>query len=139
MAFSGQSEGFQIFLGHFKTEASGTLNCVDGIGGTYSQDITVTMQTCALSATIGAGSFKIAGLSTEISLLDQSPEVLFGHYLVAQGQASIFAGAGAFTAVRVAPPQVALNVSVQLLTGFGLELGVQKMTIAPATPAPAGM
>ena len=129
--FHGESRGVQLLLGSFKTVATGELNCADGVGGVYKSPVRISMQSRFLAPTVGVGMFKMAGLATEISLLNSHPSVLFGNYLVAQGEVALVGGVGAFTAVRVSPPQIALNVSVQLLSGFGLEAGIQRMKIEP--------
>ena len=129
LAFEGESQGLQFILGSFRTEAYGELRCTDGLGGIYERDVRVTMGTKFLAPAIGIGQFKMAGVSAQISLLNAHPDVLLGNYVVAQGQAAFIGGVAAFTAVKVRPPQVAVQVSVQLLSGFGLHLGIHKMHI----------
>lgn len=131
IAFKGHSHGAQLILGRFHTEATGVLKCTDMLGGVYERPIRIEMGTHCLAPAIGLGDFKIAGVSTEFSLLNHDPEVLFGRYAIAQGQAALIGGIGSFTAVKVAPPQVALQVSVQLMSGVGVHLGFHEMTISP--------
>lgn len=131
LAFEGQSKGVQILLGRFRTEATGELRCTDAIGGTYVRPIRISMRSSFLSPTVGIGQFAIHGVSGQISLFNQNPEVLFGHYLVARGQAALVGGVAAFTAVRVSPPEVAMQLSLQVVTGFGVHVGIERMLIEP--------
>ncbi|MFS4458710.1 hypothetical protein [Bdellovibrio sp. HCB2-146] len=127
--FTGTSKGFKIIIGSFKTVAYGTLKCV-GLKRTYTQKVKVEIGHHWIGPTAGIGYFKLAGKALEISLLNADPSVILGKYLVAQGEAAIIGGVGAFTAVKVGLPQLALNVSLQLLKGFGVQVGIDKMRIS---------
>ncbi|KHD87582.1 MAG: hypothetical protein OM95_13385 [Bdellovibrio sp. ArHS] len=129
LAFKGTSKGIKVIVGHFKTVAYGTLSC-KGVGQKYHQDVKIEIGHHWIGATAGIGYFKLAGVSSEISLFNSSPEVLLGKYAVAQGEAAIIGGVGAFTAVKVGLPQLAFNVSVQLLKGLGVQVGIDKLTIS---------
>ncbi|MNL39516.1 hypothetical protein D3C87_1618000 [compost metagenome] len=78
---------------------------------------------------MGAGKFRVYGVAKEISLLNSSPEKLLGKYLVAQSEAAVIVGAGAFTAVKVGFPQLAVEVSLQFLKGFGAQVGIEGMKV----------
>ena len=130
--FSGTSQGAQLLIGSFKTQAKGTLSCLDLTGVVTSTPVNITIASHLLSPTIGLGSFQITGSTAEVSLLNLAPSVLFGKYLVAQGQASLIGGAAAFTAVRVGLPELQLQVSLQVVSGYGVEAGLSTMTISPA-------
>ncbi|MBX2996448.1 MAG: hypothetical protein KF681_16625 [Bdellovibrionaceae bacterium] len=129
LAFEGESQGLQFIIGSFRTVAYGELNCTDGLGGEYHRPVRVSMGTKFISPAIGIGTFRLAGVSAEISLFNLHPDVLLGQYVVAQGQVAFVGGVAAFTAVKVQPPQIAAQVSIQLLSGFGAHLGFHKMTI----------
>lgn len=129
LAFKGTSKGIKVIVGHFKTVAYGTLSC-KGVGQKYSQNVKIEIGHHWIGATAGIGYFKLAGVSSEISLFNSSPEVLLGKYAVAQGEAAIIGGVGAFTAVKVGLPQLAFNVSVQLLKGIGVQVGIDKLKIS---------
>lgn len=131
LEFQGRSHGAQFIVGRFHTEATGTLKCTDLIGGVYERPVRIEMGTHFLAPAVGLGDFQIAGVSGEISLFNAQPEVLFGKYAIAQGQAALIGGVGSFTAVKIGAPQIALQVSVQLMEGLGLHLGFHEMTIEP--------
>ena len=131
MAFKGESQGAQIIVGHFHTEATGRIKCVGLNGDKYSRDVKISMGTSPISAAIGLGDFEFAGRSAEISLVNCHPDALLGTYLVAEGQVAVIGGAGAFAAAKIDPPQIAVQISMQLLEGFGVQLGFHRMTIAP--------
>nr|BFD60469.1 hypothetical protein CKG001_25760 [Bdellovibrio sp. CKG001]BFD63884.1 hypothetical protein BdHM001_25650 [Bdellovibrio sp. HM001] len=130
LAFKGTSKGIKVIVGHFKTVAYGTLKCKSIKGTRYSQDVKVTIGHHWIGPTAGIGYFKLAGASSEVSLFNSSPDVILGKYLVAQGEAAIIGGVGAFTAVKVGLPQLAMNISLQLLHGLGVQVGIDKLTIS---------
>ncbi|UOF01259.1 hypothetical protein [Bdellovibrio reynosensis] len=130
LAFKGTSKGLKIIVGHFKTVAYGHLKCKGLLGKTYSQRVMVSIGHHWIGPTAGIGYFKMAGVSSEISLFNKHPEAILGKYLVAQGEAAIIGGVGAFTAVKVGVPQIAANVSLQLLKGFGVQVGIDGLHIS---------
>lgn len=130
LTFTGTSEGVKVILGHFTTEAVGRLKCIDLEGHHFSKDVRVSMGSHWIGPVVGIGHFKFAGVSSEISLFNCSPNVLFGKYLVGHGQGAIIGGAGTFAAVRVKPPEVAMNISLKLLHGFGAQVGIESMTLS---------
>jgi len=129
MNFTGTSKGFKVIIGKFSTVAYGHLSCVDGRGETYDRRIKLTMGTHWIGPAIGAGYFRFQGSAAEISLVNMRPSVLFGDYLAGQGNIGVILGAGAFTAVKVGTPQLALNISAQLLEGTGIQLGFHELRI----------
>lgn len=131
MSFSGQAQGAQFFIGYFKTEAVGVMSCGDIHGNRQERNIRVRMQSKILAPSIGIGYFEFSGLSAQVSLLNANPDVLFGDYLVAQGQAAIIGGASVMTALKVGAPQLSLQISLQANHGLGAQLGVQRMSIQP--------
>lgn len=131
LTFKGRSMGLKVIVGHFKTVAYGTLMCKGVLGSHFSQDVMITIGHHWFSPTVGVGYFKLAGLSSEISLFNSSPDVIFGKYKVAQVDAAVIGGVGSFTAVKVGLPQLAFNVSLKLLFGLGVQVGIDKLTIEP--------
>lgn len=130
LAFKGTSKGLKVIVGHFSTVAYGTLKCKSIKGTHYSRDVRVSIGHHWIGPTAGIGYFKLAGVSSEISLFNSSPEVILGKYLVVQGEAAIIGGVGAFTAAKVGLPQLAVNISLQLLHGLGVQVGIDKLTIS---------
>lgn len=129
LAFKGTSKGIKLIVGHFKTVAYGTLKCKGVPGQYYNRDVMITIGHHWIGPTVGVGYFKLAGVSSEISLLNASPDSILGKYKVAQGEAAIIGGVGAFTAVKVGLPQLAFNISLQLLKGIGVQVGIDKLRI----------
>lgn len=130
LAFQGTSKGIKVIVGHFKTVAYGVLKCKGVPGQHFTRDIKITIGHHWIGPTAGIGYFKLAGVSSEFSLLNCSPDKIFGKYAVAQGEAAIIGGVGAFTAVKVGLPQLAFNISLQLLKGIGVQVGIDKLTIS---------
>jgi hypothetical protein len=131
LAFTGASGGVKIILGRFNTVATGKLSCVDLEGSHFTRDVMVTMGSYFIGPVVGLGYFKFAGVSSQISLFNCPPDALFGKYLVTHGQGAFGIGGGAFTAVRVNPPEIAVNVSVKLEYGIGFQVGLESMTLTP--------
>ncbi len=131
LEFEGEARGIQILVGSFRSEATGVLHCTSTEGEEYERDVRVTMQTEPIGPTIGLGSFRFVGGAANISVPTSSPRALFGRYVVAQGRAAVIGGAGAFTAFHTSNRSLALNVSLQLVSGFGVEAGFTTMTLRP--------
>jgi hypothetical protein len=131
IAFTGAAGGIKIILGRFNTVATGKLSCIDLEGNHFTKDVMLTIGSYFIGPVVGIGYFKFAGVSSHISLFNCPPDVLFGHYLVTQGQGAFGLGGGVFTAVRVHPPEIALNVSIKLQYGIGFQAGVESMTLTP--------
>jgi hypothetical protein len=129
MKFTGTSKGFKIIIGSFKTVAYGTLKCTS-LHKNYTQKIKIEIGHHWIGPTAGIGWFKLAGKAATFSLLNCDPSKVLGKYLVAQGEAAIIGGVGAFTAVKVGLPQLAVDISLQLLKGFGVQVGIDKMRIS---------
>ncbi len=129
LGFEGEANGVQILVGHFSTVAYGQLACTDLMGGEYRQDVKITIGTEPIALNLAIGSFEFAGAAAEISLFNNHPTDLLGNYVVVQGRAAFALGAGAFTAVRVGLPNIAVNVSVEVMRGLGLQVGINQMRI----------
>lgn len=129
LAFKGSSKGVKVIVGHFSTVAWGVLKCHGINGKHYSRNVKITIGHHWVGPTVGVGYFKLAGASSEISLFNSSPNVILGRYKVVQADAAIIGGAGAFTAVKVGLPQLAVNISLKLLKGIGVHVGIDKMKI----------
>lgn len=129
--FKGTARGVKVIVGRFKTVAYGTLACTSVLGRHFRRDVMITMGHHWFSPTVGIGWFKYVGAAPEISLFNCSPERLFGKYKVAEADAAIIAGAGSFTAVKLGLPQIAVAVSLKLMAGFGVHVGIDKMMITP--------
>ncbi|MFS4459169.1 hypothetical protein [Bdellovibrio sp. HCB2-146] len=129
MKFKGVSKGLQFIVGKFGTRAYGTLSCASIHGETYKRKVRIDISSYKVGPTIGAGYFKMAGVSSEISLFNEHPESILGKYSVTNYQVAVGGGAGYFTATKLGLPQLAYNVSVQLLGGLGLKVGIEKLRI----------
>jgi hypothetical protein len=87
------------------------------------------MSTKFLAPRVALGKFDVYGEAAQIGLFSNEPEDLLGTYLVAQGQGALVAGAGAMTAIHASIPHLTMQVSVQFVKGFGLNVGLTKMTL----------
>ncbi len=126
--FEGKSKSVQIIVGKSEFEGAGTIRCLSVSGERVELPITVTMQSKPIAARIGLGKMKLYGEALQISLFG-TPESLLGTYLVAEARAAVVGGAGVIAAVHADNDGLAVNVSLQLIKGFGFDLGFRKMKI----------
>ena len=127
--FKGHAAGLQVIVGAFSVKADGILTCISPLEEVKTIPVKIDMSSSLLAPRIGLGSFDVYGDAAQISLFNTAPEDLLGTYYVAAGQGAIVAGAGAMTAIHADIPELTMNVSVQFVKGFGLNLGFTKMTI----------
>ena len=130
LKFAGVSQGLQVILGHFETEAAGVLTCKSVDGETIQKNIKLVIASKLIGLTVGAGYFELQGISSEFSLLNKDADKIFGDYQVTHYEAALGRGLGYFSAVKLGLPQLAYNVSVQYLSGAGLKAGIEKMVIS---------
>lgn len=131
MNFNGVSKGFQVVLGKSSFEGRGTINCQSFLTGEKQQlPILVSMKTAPIAPRISLGKMNVYGEALSINLNSESPEALLGNYYVATGRIAWAAGVGVLTAVHSADQNLSLKVSLQALTGAGLELGFSKLTVS---------
>ncbi|WP_413290562.1 hypothetical protein [Bdellovibrio sp. HCB337] len=130
MGFKGNASGFKILFGKYEFHGTGQLNCVNIIGQTVSYPINLDMKAKPLSLGVAIGKYKMYGQALEISLFNCDPDELLGKYMIAQTHATIIGGVGAFTAVKLGNPQLALEVSLQFTKGFGLDLSLNQLRIS---------
>ncbi len=130
MGFSGQATGVKLILGYYRYNAKGNLNCISASNERVSLPITVTMHASPISANISLSKMEMKGIAANISLLNTYPEAILGNYAVLQGSVAFIGGVGAMTAVHAELPSVTLNLSLQLVKGFGFNLGINRMIVA---------
>lgn len=130
LGFAGKAQGLQVVVGKFDVTARGKLSCADITGQKTEIPVKVTMSSGPVAPRIAFGSYDVVGTTGEISLFNNEPNDMLGHYIVAQAQGAIFRGAGVITGVHVGIPDLTLQVSLQFLKGFGLNLGITTMTIS---------
>ena len=143
LKFKGTAKGFKVIIGQFKTVAYGVLKCVS-LKSTYTQDVKVVIGHHWVGAVAGFGYFKMAGKSAGFSLLNIDPSRVLGKYLALQANAGIGGGVGAFTAVKVGFPQITMDIALAVLSGVGVQAGIDDMTISAVdepveTPVPASV
>jgi len=129
LSFKGHAKGIQIILGKAHVNALGTLTCVSPFSEVKEIPVEINFGTHILLPRVTIGSFAFAGESLQISLFNYDPIDLLGTYAIAQAQATVGIGAGAWTAIHTSIPSLTLKVSVQLTHGLGLNVGLTDMTI----------
>lgn len=127
--FQGKSKSVQVFVGKSEFNGAGTIRCLAASGETAEYPITVTMETKPLAPFVGLGKMKLYGEALQIALSTGTPEALLGNYYVAEARAAVGVGAGAIVAVRAGNENLSLTVALQLIKGFGAEVGFRKMKI----------
>lgn len=130
MGFDGQAKGVKLVIGYYRYDGRGTLNCISASNERVSLPITVTMRAAPLSPTLALSNMELRGIAANISLLNTYPEAILGTYGVLQGSLAFIGGVGAITAVHTELPSVTVNLSLQLVRGFGVNLGINRMVIA---------
>ncbi len=130
MGFSGRSTGVKLIVGYYRYHAKGNLNCVSTMGEKVSLPIKVSMHAKPISANISLSRMEMKGVTGQFSLLNNHPEALLGRYAVLQGSVAFVGGVGAMTAVHADLPSVTMNISLQLVKGFGFNLGINRMVVA---------
>lgn len=129
LGFQGKAKGVQVIVGKFDVRAKGQIKCVDPIGRTQNLPVKITMSSAPLAPRIAFGVFDVVGMSAEISLLNNEPHDMLGRYVVAQAQGAIIGGVGVVTGAHIGVPDLTLQVSMQFLKGFGLNIGLTTMNI----------
>ena len=127
--FQGTSKSAQIIVGKSEFNGKGTVRCVSASNLRAEYPVTVTMTSAPIAPRIGLGKMELYGESLQVTLNDGTPESLLGDYLVAEGRAAVIGGAGVIAAVHAGNTALSFNVSVQLVKGFGVDLGFRKMKI----------
>ena len=127
MNFTGTSKSVQIIVGKSEFKGAGTVRCVSASNERVEYPVTISMHS-HFAPRIGLGKMKLYGEALQVAIAG-NPESLLGTYLVAEGRAAIGVGAGFIAAVKADDDSVALNLSLQLVTGGGVELGFRKMKI----------
>jgi hypothetical protein len=129
MNFSGTNKSVQIIVGKSEFNGKGTVSCVSAHRERVEFPIKVTMSSKPIAPRVGLGKMELYGQALQIALTNDQPESLLGSYLVAEGRAALVGGAGVIAAVRASDKNFSLNISLQLVKGFGVDLGFRKMKI----------
>jgi hypothetical protein len=131
MNFNGTLRGFQVIIGKSELKGKGTIRCVSTARQTVEYPVLINIESKPVAASISLGKISTYGEALQIMLTSGQPEDLFGKYYTAQANAAFIAGAGAFVATKVDSQKIQFSVSLQFNHGFGLNLGLRKMTILP--------
>lgn len=130
LGFKGTAVGAKLLIGAYHFDGKGSLDCVNPTGQNVTYPVRVTMNAKALSPQISLGFMNLYGRSAQIGISSsRNPAVLLGDYYIAQAQAAVIGGAGIITAVHANDSSVALKVALQLTSGFGINLGMNRMRV----------
>ena len=129
--FKAKGKGFQVLVGKFTFDGKGTMRCRNMLNGESREyNVKVSMGSSIVAPRVAFGSMKVYGLAKDINIPNE-PDRVFGSYLVTHAQAAVGVGGGAYTAVAL-HRGVTLNLSLQMTTGFGVNVGVSTMKIENA-------
>jgi hypothetical protein len=131
LTFQAKGGGFQVLVGHFELAGPGKISCVNAEGTTEVLPVRVTMGASPLALNVAIGAFKVAGVATGIGVAT-GPKALLGKYALANAQAAFIIGAGGSVALHGGAEALTVNVGVNLLQGFGVQAGLNKLTITAA-------
>ena len=133
--FSGKSKSVQVIVGHSEFSGKGTVRCISNDREELVMPIKVTMTSKPIAPRIGLGKMELYGEALQLTLTNSDPTSLLGSYLVAEGRAAVVGGVGVIAAVRAKDDNFSLNISLQVVKGFGVDLGFRKMKIELDTEA----
>lgn len=129
LGFKGEAKGLQVIVGKFDISGKGEINCVDPIGRTQTLPVKIKMSSAPLAPRVAFGKFDVIGSSAEISLFNNDPHDMLGRYVVAQAQGAILGGVGVVTGAHVGVPDLSLQLSLQFIKGFGVNVGITTMKV----------
>lgn len=122
----------QAIVGVTLFGGEGVIRCSDIIGQTEELyvDIKIANQFAGLPIGIGVGYgvFAIEGSAVNIGVIN-GPESLLGKYTMVNANAAFIGGAGANVAVHGAKNSLAFNLGLNVEAGFGIQIGLNKLTI----------
>lgn len=125
--FTGKSKSVQIIIGKSEFKGTGTVRCVSANNEKLEMPVKISMNS-HFAPRIGLGKMELYGEALQVAVAGH-PQSLLGSYLVAEGRGAIGVGAGVIAATKVDDESLTLNLSLQLVTGGGIELGFRKMKI----------
>lgn len=128
--FDVQGGGFKFIVGDFKLQGPGQINCMDVQGNMENIPVHVTLGGTPISLSAGIGTLRLSGIAAGIGVAGE-PSDLLGSYVIAGIRGSLFAGAGADLALHAQYGSVTFNASVQAVSGFGLNMGIDYLVINP--------
>lgn len=129
MEFDAEGKGLQLIVGKYEVKGQGNLSCISLAGEEVEVPIKVSIDSTPVALRVAFGALTAKGVSAEIALFANNPEDLLGNYLVARAEAAVIGGVGAFVATHADFPALVLNVGLEFTQGFGVNLGIEKMTI----------
>jgi len=129
--FHAQAEGLQFFVGNFRMEGEGSLKCINVFGEVEVLPISIEMNSRPISLRFAFGKFEIHGTSLNVTLARDNLDDLMGEYRTVSVQGSREYGVGAFAATKVGDNGISFNVTVQTLTGTGLNVGYSTLEFSP--------
>ncbi len=128
LSFNVKGGGLKLFVGHFQMEGQGQISCMDLWGNTEQIPVYVTLGGKPVSLSAGIGKMQMVGLATGIGVAGQ-PNDLLGNYVVAGVRGSLLVGGGLDLALHATHRALTLNTSLQLVSGLGVNVGVDYLTI----------
>lgn len=130
MTFEAKGGGAIVLVGYYEMNGTGRISCVDVAGNEEIIPIRVQLGGLPIQPNVGVGYFHIAGVASGIGVATD-PRALLGHYVTLSAQAGVIVGAGGNIAVRGGRDALTLNLGVEVLHGFGAQLGVNQLIISP--------
>lgn len=128
LSFNVQGGGMKLIVGKFQLEGQGLISCMDVLGNTQDIPVYVTLGGAPVSLGFGIGKIQMAGIASGIGLAGQ-PEDLLGEYMVAGVRGSLLVGGGADVALHATHRAFTLNTSIQIVSGLGVNAGIDYLTI----------
>lgn len=125
--FTGKSKSVQIIIGKSEFNGKGTIRCVSSDNERTEIPVTISMNS-HFAPRIGIGKMELYGEALQVAL-SGAPQSMLGQYLLLEGRGAIGVGAGVIAATKVDDESLQLNLSLQLVSGGGIELGFRKMKI----------
>lgn len=130
LTFEAKGGGAIVVVGYYEMNGAGRISCVDVAGNEQYIPVHVKLGGLPIQPNVGIGYFHIAGVATGIGVATD-PTALLGNYVTASAQAGLIVGAGGNIAIRGGRDAMTLNVGIDVLHGFGAQLGVSRLIISP--------
>lgn len=131
MEFTAKGKGLQVIVGKFKLKGTGLVSCESDSGELRELPVRITIGGKPVQAQVAAGWLTVHGYAKPFGI-SGSPESLFGDYAVAKAQVAIIGGVGTIAGVDIDKnDNLAFNIQIETVKGFGFSLGMDKFSIEP--------
>ncbi|MBT3984105.1 MAG: hypothetical protein HOE90_22305 [Bacteriovoracaceae bacterium] len=128
LKFNLKGRGAQIIFGSFSLKGKGEITCVSLEGDVETSDVFIKIGGRPLGLRIALGRYSVVGGGYNIAVSD-GVDSLLGNYAVVNMTGSLGTGAGATIAAISNENSLGLNLTLEAVNGFGINVGLSRMSI----------